>query len=151
AQETLSAFGEHVILDEIHKVLSLFSKEFNVEVLDFAVLVDTKLARYEYILELSETIQNTDSIASFLDEALCAQNPYYSDLRKNKTLASFLDEALCAQNPYYSDLRKNKTLSYPIVHILPQNTLMTYRENIGKVGGQLKIKRLFTDFQFPFI
>ena len=122
----ISAFGEHVIGEEVeHALLSVANQE-QVGITEFTVApqVETavgELPYHEWFVEFS--------------------NP-------PKDLAAFskkVDEALQKKNIYYFDLIEGKILQPLIIRTLQKDAFVNYMRGQGKLGGQNKVPRLSND------
>ena len=123
----LSAFGEHVIGEEVEQALRETMARFTeVEVIEFTVapLVSEDPAapsRHEWLMEFARPPQNAAAFAAALDAALRRRNSYYDDLRKGNILVPLQLTAL------------------------PTGAFRRYMKGLGKLGGQNKVPRLGND------
>ena len=120
-----SAFGEHVIAEEVEKSLNLTLGEFQKEVNEFhlAPQVNPKngLPYHEWFIEFGEDVKDLEGFSECLDENL--QN----------------------LNSYYKDLIKGNILSPLKITRLKKDSFRNYMKSIGKLGGQNKVPRLSND------
>tara|TARA_B100000475_G_scaffold69779_1_gene50061 strand:+ start:2262 stop:3758 length:1497 start_codon:yes stop_codon:yes gene_type:complete len=120
-----SAFGEHVISQEVENSISKTAKKHKAEIGGFhiAPLVNPKsgLPRHQWFIE-------------FLEEPL--------DMAQ---FAEDLDFSLQDQNSYYKDLVKGSVLSKLDIIKMQKNGFKQYMKDIGKLGGQNKIPILSND------
>jgi hypothetical protein len=122
----ISAFGEHVIGEEVEKALRR-TLEFHpeVSVVEFSVAPQVTpaegLPHHEWFFEFASPPANLPAFERRLDESLCRLNTYYDDLIKGKILS---------------------TLS---VVSLPPGSFQAYMKQQGKLGGQNKVPRLSND------
>ena len=120
-----SAFGEHVIAEEVEKSLNLTLGEFQEEVNEFhlAPQVNPKngLPYHEWFIEFGEDVKDLEGFSECLDENL--QN----------------------LNSYYKDLIKGNILSPLKITRLKKDSFRNYMKSIGKLGGQNKVPRLSND------
>ncbi|GAC1376224.1 MAG: GH3 auxin-responsive promoter family protein [Hymenobacter sp.] len=123
----LSAFGEHVIGEEVEQALREVMAAFpEVEVIEFTVapLVsddpDTP-SRHEWLVEFARPPRDTAAFAAALDAALRSRNSYYDDLRRGNILVP---------------LRLTP---------LPAGAFQRYMKSLGRLGGQNKVPRLGND------
>jgi len=122
----ISAFGEHVIGEEVEHALLSIANEEQVGITEFTVApqVETapgELPYHEWFVEFS--------------------NP-------PKDLAMFskkVDEALQKKNIYYFDLIEGKILQPLIIRTLQKDAFVNYMRGQGKLGGQNKVPRLSND------
>jgi hypothetical protein len=123
----LSAFGEHVIGEEVEQALRETMAQFpEVEVTEFTVapLVSADPAtpsRHEWLVEFGRPPQDVAAFAAKLDEALRRRNTYYDDLRRGNILVPLQLTAL------------------------PAGAFQRYMKRLGKLGGQNKVPRLSND------
>lgn len=122
----LSAFGEHVIAEEVESVISKVSKEMNISIIEFTVTPniaqnDEEKSCHEWLIE----IENADiDLPSF----------------KSK-----VDDLLQEKNIYYKDLREGNILDSPKITLLQKNTFKKFQVLNGKLGGQNKVQHLSND------
>ena len=120
-----SAFGEHVISQEVENSISKTAKKHKAEIGGFHVapLVNPKsgLPRHQWFIE-------------FLEEPL--------DMTQ---FAEDLDFSLQYQNSYYKDLVRGSVLSKLDIIKIQKNGFNQYMKDIGKLGGQNKIPILSND------
>jgi hypothetical protein len=119
----ISAFGEHVISEEVDKALAnamLYHPEVKVTEYSVAPNVSPKdgLPRHEWFIEFSQPPANMPAFERRLDEQMCKVNSYYNDLVSGRVLE-------------------------PLQIIqLRQGAFIDYMKRIGKLGGQNKVPRL---------
>jgi len=118
----ISAFGEHVIGQEVDKAISAATKQFKVIINEFTVapMVNpiNELPYHEWCVEFETTPKSIEKFALYIDEQLQQQNSYYKDLIVGKVL----------QPLKITNIKKGGFNSY--------------MESIGKLGGQNKLPRL---------
>lgn len=122
----ISAFGEHVIGEEVEQAILSVANEENVEITEFTVApqVETtagELPYHEWFVEF-------------------AVPP--ADL---KVFSKKVDEALQQKNIYYFDLIEGKILQPLIIRTLQKDAFVNYMRAQGKLGGQNKVPRLSND------
>ena len=122
----ISAFGEHVIGEEVEYALMTAAKEINLVIAEFTVApqvnpTDTGLPYHEWFIETEQSISDLTAFAARVDELLQTKNVYYKDLINGKVL---------------------RTLQ---IKILPAGTFINYMKKEGKLGGQNKVPRLSND------
>jgi hypothetical protein len=122
----ISAFGEHVIQEEVEKSLAGAAGEFNAEVIEFTVApqvnpFDGELPYHEWFVEFATM---PDDVYSFRMK---------------------LDENLRKKNIYYDDLISGKILQPLKLTVLQKDAFRNYMKSIGKLGGQNKVPRLSND------
>ena len=123
----LSAFGEHVIGEEVEAALREARRQHpEAEVTEFTVvpLVSANPAqpsRHQWLIEFARPPRDAAAFAAALDATLRQLNAYYDDLRQGHILAPLLLTAL------------------------PPGAFQRYMRSIGKLGGQNKVPRLGND------
>tara|TARA_B100001109_G_scaffold255500_1_gene258823 strand:+ start:22210 stop:23709 length:1500 start_codon:yes stop_codon:yes gene_type:complete len=120
-----SAFGEHVIAEEVERAMSEACQKLAIQVEEFhlAPQVNPKegLPYHEWFVEA--TLNNEEI----------------------KQLSKSLNEAMIKLNPYYKDLIHGKVLKELEVTQLPKGTFKAFMKSQGKLGGQNKLPRLAND------
>jgi hypothetical protein len=120
-----SAFGEHVIAEEVEQAMTLACEKFGTKVTEFTVapriINPNGLPCHEWYVEF-------------------AQKP--NDLY---AFSRYIDELMQQQNSYYKDLIKGKILQPLVVKELASGTFVSYMKSQGKLGGQNKVARLTND------
>ncbi|MFI5135533.1 MAG: GH3 auxin-responsive promoter family protein, partial [Chitinophagales bacterium] len=81
----ISAFGEHVIQEEVEQALMKAAHEENLEVIEFTVAPqvnppDTELPYHEWFVEFDSAPDNLNSLRMKADHNLREKNIYYNDL-----------------------------------------------------------------------
>jgi hypothetical protein len=122
----ISAFGEHVIAEEIENAMKYAcEKHPEVELVEFTVApkVSPKegLPYHEWLVEFAKEPNNPIGFASDLDKKLIELNVYYKDLIDGNILRPLT------------------------IRILEKNAFINYMKSIGKLGGQNKVPRLSND------
>ena len=120
-----SAFGEHVIAEEVERILKLTLEKFQEEVKEFhlAPQVNPKngLPYHEWFIEFGKDVKNLDCFSDCLDESLQSLNSYYKDLINGNVLRPLK------------------------ITRLKKDSFRNYMKAIGKLGGQNKVPRLSND------
>ena len=120
-----SAFGEHVIAQEVEKSIKEALKKIPAQVKEFHVApqVNPKcgLPYHEWFIEFDSAPKNIHEFGLLIDSFLQKQNPYYKDLISGNIL---------------------KPLKITLVQ---KNGFVNYMSSIGKLGGQNKLPRLSND------
>lgn len=116
----ISAFGEHVIEEEVNAALEVAVRASGCEVVEFTVapFVGDKESYHEWWIEFRRAP----------NDILFFRNT--------------LDETLRKKNAYYNDLRKGGLLGLAEVRPLQPDATRAYMKSIGKLGGQNKFPRL---------
>lgn len=122
----ISAFGEHVIGEEVEHALLSVAKELNIGITEFTVAPqvvnpDGGLPYHEWFIEFSNDPENLEEFRILVDNRLRKKNVYYDDLIIGKVLQPLKITAL----------RKN--------------AFIDYMRSQGKLGGQNKVPRLSND------
>lgn len=123
----ISAFGEHVIGEEVESAIVELCAKNNIEVLDFTVApqieVKNELPFHEWFIEFKDVPTDLTKFTSDLDEIMQCKNIYYKDLIHG-------------------------TILQPLkISVIRKDGFRDYMESIGKLGGQNKIPRLGNDRQ----
>ncbi|GAH35780.1 unnamed protein product, partial [marine sediment metagenome] len=121
-----SAFGEHVIAEEVEYALQEGLKDFDAQIVEFTVApqvnpVEGELPFHEWFIEFSKIPSDIEGFILKMDSALQKKNPYYADLLEGNIL---------------------QTLKISMVEEGGFNAFMKSR---GKLGKQNKIPRLSND------
>ena len=122
----ISAFGEHVIGEEVEKAMKRTMEKFpDVGLIEFTVAprvtVSEGLPHHEWLIEFSRPPRQLEEFALELDKQLRSLNVYYDDLISGNIL---------------------RTLR---ITALPANAFINYMRSLGKLGGQNKVPRLSND------
>jgi hypothetical protein len=126
----LSAFGEHLIGEEIEHGIATAAAAIGETIADFSVgalfpKAKGELGRHLYIVEFGETLPAKDKIAEF---------------------GKRLDAALCATNEDYQAHRAGGFgLHGPRIHPVPHGSFAAWMKARGKLGGQNKVPRIIND------
>ncbi len=122
----ISAFGEHVIGEEVEKAMkSALQQHPETVITEFTVAP---------VVNPTEGLPHHQWLIAFE--------------RQPNDMAGFaldLDNALCQLNSYYLDLVKGKIISQLVVRPLRADAFQLYMKSIGKLGGQNKVPRLSND------
>ena len=121
----ISAFGEHVIGEEVEAALLKAAEEENVQVTEFTVAPmiaqDAGKSYHEWFIEFENTPEDMGRFAKKIDDNLRAKNVYYDDLIAGNILQQLK------------------------ISTVPKNGFINYMKSIGKLGGQNKLPRLSND------
>lgn len=121
----ISAFGEHVIGEEVEYCMQQVAMEEQVHVTEFTVAPfvnkDAGKSYHEWYVEFENRPADLDAFAAKLDQYLRKKNVYYDDLVGGNILSP--------------------------LKIIPmrKNGFIDYMRSIGKLGGQNKVPRLSND------
>lgn len=121
-----SAFGEHVIGEEVEKAMQYACEKCQLEVVEFhlAPQVNPKegeLPYHEWFVEFKDESQVSESFKTALEEKMRQLNPYYNDLISGQIL---------------QNLKVRKVV---------KGGFQQYMKSRGKLGGQNKLPRLAND------
>lgn len=121
----ISAFGEHVIGEEVEQSLLRAAQEENVRITEFTVAPmiqqgDGK-SYHEWFVEFENEPFNLEDFAARVDRNLREKNIYYDDLIKGSILQPLK------------------------IRPVRKNGFIDYMKSIGKLGGQNKVPRLSND------
>ena len=123
----ISAFGEHVIGEEVEKAMQYaMQKHPEVELVEFTVAPQVTppeggLPYHEWLIEFAKVPNDLEAFAHDLDEKLTQLNVYYDDLITGNILQRLKIRALAP------------------------NAFIDYMKSQGKLGGQNKVPRLSND------
>src|SRR6478736_2433868 len=122
----ISAFGEHVIGEEVEKAMKYACQKFpEVDLVEFTVAPNVApqegMPHHEWLIEFGNQPNNLEAFALELDNQLRKLNVYYDDLITGNIL---------------------RTLK---VTSLKKNAFIDYMKSLGKLGGQNKVPRLSND------
>ncbi len=121
----ISAFGEHVIGEEVEYALLKAAEEEQIEIVEFTVAPqvnpESGLPYHEWFIEFGTQPANLTTFAAKVDEHLQNKNIYYKDLITGKILRSL--EITLVKEGGFRNFMKAK----------------------GKLGGQNKVARLSND------
>jgi hypothetical protein len=121
----ISAFGEHVIGEEVEAALMATALVFNAQVTEFTVA----------------PVIAKEQGKSFHEWMIEFENPPTDLVAFSKEL----DDQLRTKNVYYDDLVRGNILEPLHISIVKKNGFIDYMKSIGKLGGQNKVPRLSND------
>lgn len=120
-----SAFGEHVIAEEVEQAISEALAKNGGDITEFTVapMVNPQgeLSYHEWFVEFTTKPDNIENFAQSADEHLQHCNVYYADLRQGNMLQQLK------------------------ITQLKTGAFSEYMKSIGKLGGQNKVPRLSND------
>lgn len=122
----ISAFGEHVIGEEVEFALMQVAKEEGVEITEFTVAPQVnpptgELPYHEWFIEFGKAPADMERFRLNVDRALQQKNTYYYDLIEGKVLQPL------------------------VIRAMKKNAFVDYMRGLGKLGGQNKLPRLAND------
>lgn len=121
----ISAFGEHVIGEEVEHALEKASRKHDAVVIEFTVApriqVSSGLPRHEWFIAFEHIPSDLEAFSRDIDQALREKNIYYDDLITGNILQP--------------------------LQIVPvqKHAFREYMKSEGKLGGQNKVPRLCND------
>ncbi|HEY0897178.1 MAG TPA: GH3 auxin-responsive promoter family protein [Sphingobacteriaceae bacterium] len=122
----ISAFGEHVIGEEVESAVLSVANQQGVEITEFTVAPqvtpgDGSLPYHEWFIEFAKPPADIEAFSAQVDKALQQKNSYYFDLIEGKILRPL------------------------VIRSLPKDAFIHYMKSQGKLGGQNKVPRLSND------
>ena len=122
----ISAFGEHVIGEEVEQALMSVANAEGVDIIEFTVAPQVnppkgQLPYHEWFIEFGTAPTDLQAFGLKVDKAL-----------QNK-------------NIYYLDLIAGNILQPLVIKSVQKNTFINYMRSQGKLGGQNKLPRLAND------
>ncbi len=121
----ISAFGEHVIGEEVEFALMSVAKKYGIEVIEFTVAPQVNpeagLPYHEWFVEFANEPANMEQFAAEVDQAMQLKNIYYKDLIDGSILRPL------------------------VLKSLNKNAFIDLMRSMGKLGGQNKVPRLSND------
>ncbi|MFZ4057106.1 MAG: hypothetical protein ACOYKE_03165, partial [Ferruginibacter sp.] len=121
----ISAFGEHVIGEEVEAALMKAADEEKIQIIEFTVAPNIASGEgksyHEWFIEFENYPDNVENFAQKVDD----------NLRK--------------KNVYYDDLIAGNILQRLIIRPLKKHAFIEYMKQEGKLGGQNKVPRLSND------
>jgi hypothetical protein len=122
----ISAFGEHVIGEEVEHALMSVAHQEGIDVTEFTVAPQVtppagQLPYHEWFVEFGSQPKDLHAFALKVDEALQKKNIYYLDLIAGNILQPL------------------------VIQSLQKDAFINYMRSQGKLGGQNKVPRLSND------
>jgi hypothetical protein len=121
----ISAFGEHVIGEEVEAALKSTLAVYPAKVTEFTVAPMIQQGEgksyHEWFIEFETLPNNINEFAQYLNDSLSNKNVYYQDLMKGNILLPLK------------------------IRVVQKNGFIDYMKLIGKLGGQNKVPRLSND------
>ncbi len=121
----ISAFGEHVIGEEVEHAMQHAAKQHNVHITEFTVapMIQTngELPYHEWFVEFENAPGDIGSFSETVDNLLRQKNIYYDDLIRGGILQPLK------------------------IRPLQKQAFIEYMKSVGKLGGQNKVPRLSND------
>jgi len=121
----ISAFGEHVIAEEVEDALLTVARQQQVNIVEFTVAPfiahDQGKSYHEWFVEFETLPANFAGFEQAVNDRLTQKNIYYNDLISGAILANL------------------------VIRPMQKNGFINYMKSIGKLGGQNKVPRLSND------
>jgi hypothetical protein len=121
----ISAFGEHVIGEEVEHAMLHAAGQHNAHIIEFTVApriqTTDELPYHEWFVAFEQTPHNLEAFAATIDQHLREKNIYYNDLVTGGILQPLK------------------------ITPLAKNAFIEYMRSIGRLGGQNKVPRLSND------
>ncbi len=121
----ISAFGEHVISEEVECALMRAAAEENIHIVEFTVAPNISQNEgksfHEWFIEFENEPKDLNAFAKKVDDNLRSKNVYYDDLISGNILQQLK------------------------ISVVKKNGFINYMKSIGKLGGQNKLPRLSND------
>jgi hypothetical protein len=122
----ISAFGEHVIGEEVEAAIQVVANHLKIEVSEFHVApevtpLNNDLPYHEWFIETEHPPTSWSAFQKLLDETMQSKNSYYKDLIVGKVLQPLK------------------------ITPLPAGAFHVFMKSSGKLGGQNKLPRLSND------
>ncbi len=121
----ISAFGEHVIGEEVEFAILEAAKKMQITIREFTVAPQVNptegLPYHEWFVEFEKNPEDIDAFTVLVDENLQKKNIYYRDLIEGKILRPL------------------------IITLMQPNAFRDFMKSKGKLGGQNKVARLSND------
>ena len=121
----ISAFGEHVIGEEVEQSLLEAAREENIHITEFTVAPMIQQGEgksfHEWFVEFENEPHDMNEFARKVDNNLRQKNIYYDDLVTGNILLPLQ------------------------IRVVKKNGFIDYMKSIGKLGGQNKVPRLSND------
>jgi phenylacetate-coenzyme A ligase PaaK-like adenylate-forming protein len=119
----ISAFGEHVIAEEVEGAIQILAEKYQLKINEFTVAPEVNPTEgkpyHEWFIEWDETPSVNLQV-----------------------LAAELDTLMQEKNIYYSDLIQGNILQTLKIKSLAKHSFEQMMQKIGKLGGQNKVPRL---------
>jgi hypothetical protein len=121
----ISAFGEHVIANEVENAMKEATEGTSIVINEFTVAPQINpasgLPYHEWLIEFEKEPENMQAFAEAIDDSMRKQNIYYDDLITGNVLRKV------------------------VITKVSKNAFQEYMRSQGKLGGQNKIPRLSND------
>ncbi|HPH52960.1 MAG TPA: GH3 auxin-responsive promoter family protein [Bacteroidales bacterium] len=125
----INAFGEELMIGNANTALAATCKLHNATVSDFTVapifMEGESKGAHQWVIEFENAPEDVEAFADTLDEELCACNSDY-------------------------EAKRTHTMTMERLHltVVPEGTFYRWMESRGKIGGQNKVPRLYSDRKY---
>lgn len=124
----ISAFGEHVTVEETEKSIAETAVEFGATIVEYTVAPNIKedgtLPYHEWFIEFGQAPADTDAFAASLDKKICTRNFSYKDVVTHKAIEPLK------------------------ITVVPEGGFEKFLNIAGKTGLQQKVPHARNDYQF---
>lgn len=121
----ISAFGEHVIAEEVEQAMQEAARKHHAHIVEFTVApriqTNEGLPYHEWFVEFEK---EPDDLAAF---------------------AATVNEHMRERNIYYNDLITGSILQPLKIRAMQKHAFIEYMKSVGRLGGQNKVARLSND------
>ncbi len=121
----ISAFGEHVIGEEVDYAMRHAAEAFGCHIIEFtvapAIWVQNELPYHEWFVEFETPPADLAGFSLAVDNHLRQKNIYYDDLLRGKILQPLK------------------------IRVMKRNSFIEFMKSLGRLGGQNKVPRLGND------
>jgi len=121
----ISAFGEHVIVEEVERAMLKAAKDYNAHIVEFTVApkvqTEGELPYHEWFVEFGQMPGDLNAFSTAVNNYLKQENTYYNDLITGSILQPLK------------------------INVMKPQSFIEYMKSIGKLGGQNKMPRLSND------
>lgn len=124
----ISAFGEHVTVEETEKSIAETAAEFGVTIVEYTVAPNIKddgnLPYHEWFIEFGKAPADLSAFSASLDKKICARNFSYKDVVTHKAIEPLK------------------------ITLVPEGGFEKFLKVAGKTGLQQKVPHARNDYQF---
>lgn len=120
----ISAFGEHVIGEEVDETITNIARKENLEIIEYHV---------------APQVNPKENELPYHEWFIAFKSPNKVDLAD---FAKKMDDYLCKKNSYYKDLIDGKILQTLKIRPVQKDAFIKYMKSVGRLGGQNKFPRL---------
>ncbi|MEI8279407.1 MAG: GH3 auxin-responsive promoter family protein [Bacteroidota bacterium] len=121
----ISAFGEHVIAEEVEQAIHAAARKHHAHIVEFTVApriqTNEGLPYHEWFVEFEKEPDNLTAFAATVNEHMRERNIYYNDLITGSILQPLK------------------------IRAMQKHAFIEYMKSVGRLGGQNKVARLSND------